>query len=291
MKPPSFAYAAPETLSEALALKEEYGDEAKILAGGQSLIPMMNFRIAQPSVLIDISRVTGLDHIGAGDGSIKIGAMVRQTAVATSDEVCALLPIVTQAAPHIGHVATRARGTFVGSAAHADPVAEIPALLRALEAKVVATGAAGERVIEADDFFKGYFTTDLAADEIVTELSIPTTAGVRGAFLEVARRHGDFALVSVAAALSFEDAVVRSARVVIGGVADIPQRAVDAERSLEGNALNSAGAAEAGRLTSAEIRPGSDVHASARYRQLVAGVLVERALIQLIDDSPTARGA
>lgn len=283
MKPPVFAYAAPETMSEVLELKREHGDDAKVLAGGQSLVPLMNFRLAQPKILIDIARVPGLDDISRSNGSVAIRAMARQTAVERSAEIRAALPAVAEAMPLVGHVATRARGTFVGSAAHADPAAEIPALLTALGAELIATSSEGERAVSADDFFMGYFTTALAPEEVLSEVRLPIRPDVRAAFLEVARRHGDFALVSAAVALTFEGSTVRSARIVIGAVADVPQRATAAEDVLRGRSLDQAAVTEASGRVASELRPTADVHASARYRQRVAGVLVERALARLMD--------
>lgn len=281
MKPPAFAYAAPESLDETLMLLREHGDDAKILAGGQSLVPMMNFRMAQPSVLVDIGRVPGLDAISAGDGALTIGAMARQAAVEASAEVAAACPVIKQASRHIGHVATRARGTFGGSAAHADPAAEIPSLLCALDATITARGSRGDRVIAADDLFEGYFTTALTPDEVLTEITIPASSATRAAFLEVARRHGDFALVSVAAAVRMNGATVTSARIVLGGVADVPVRATDAEAALAGAPLDDVRAVEAGRLAMTGLSPSSDIHATGRYRTRTAGVLVERALKQI----------
>ena len=179
MKPPVFAYAAPETMSEVLELKREHGDDAKVLAGGQSLVPLMNFRLAQPKILIDIARVPGLDDISRSNGSVAIRAMARQTAVERSAEIRAALPAVAEAMPLVGHVATRARGTFVGSAAHADPAAEIPALLTALGAELIATSSEGERAVSADDFFMGYFTTALAPEEVLSEVRLPIRPDVQ----------------------------------------------------------------------------------------------------------------
>jgi aerobic carbon-monoxide dehydrogenase medium subunit len=278
LKPSRFSYAVPQTLEEAVALKREYGDEAKILAGGQSLVPMMNFRMAQPSVLIDISRIPGLDSISDANGGVTVGTMARQTAVQEAPSIKSALPVISDASRYIGHVATRARGTFGGSAAHADPVAEIPSLLCALDASLTARGPSGDRTIAADDFFKGYFTTDLAGDELLLEVHIPADPSVRATFLEVTRRHGDFALVSVAVALKMDGDTVSSARIVIGGVAEVPVRASDAEAALEGARLEDSTAADAGRLVSAALSPGSDVHATGVYRKRTAGVLTERAI-------------
>jgi carbon-monoxide dehydrogenase medium subunit len=269
-------------MSEVLALKQEHGDEAKILAGGQSLIPLMNLRLAQPKILIDISRVPRVDGIVRSNGSVAIQAMARQAAVEHSPAIQEALPTIAGAMPVVGHVATRARGTFVGSAAHADPAAEIPVLLMAHEAELVATSSSGERVISADGFFRGYFTTALAPEEVLSEVRIPTAPDARSSFLEVARRHGDFALVSAAVVLTLDGSRVRSARIVIGAVADVPQRAAAAEDVLRGARLDPALAAEAAHQVTAQIHPTADVHASARYRQRVAGVLVERVLGRLM---------
>jgi aerobic carbon-monoxide dehydrogenase medium subunit len=287
VKPPSFSYAVPESLDEVLVLRKEYGDDAAILAGGQSLVPLMNFRIARPKVLIDIGRVPGLDAITRDDGTLTIGATARQAAVERSPLVAETCPVIVEGMRHVGHVATRARGTFGGSAAHADPVAEIPQLLRALDAQITARGPDGDRVISADDFFVGYFANALADDEVLTDVRIPAMAGARGVFLEVSRRHGDFALVSVAVVARMDGSTVGSARIVMGGVSDVPLRAEDAEASLAGAELDDARAVEAGRLATKDLHPTSDVHASAKYRTRTAGVLVERALKQLTTALPT----
>ncbi len=199
MKPAGFAYLATEGLEEALTALSAHGDEAKIIAGGQSLVPLMNMRLAKPGVLIDINKITQLAGIEM-DGVLSIGALTRQQEVQGSAEVRSFAPVVVEALAHVGYPAIRSRGTFGGSAAHADPAAEIPALLVLLDAELVIRGSAGERTVPASEFFKGYFTTALEPVEILTSVRIPRPPdGIRWSFSEVARRHGDFALVGVMA--------------------------------------------------------------------------------------------
>ena len=281
MKPPPFAYVAAETVDEAVELLEQHGGDAKILAGGQSLIPLMNLRLARPSVLVDISRIRSLGDITNGD-VLTIGATATQVAVRESPDVQASCPVLSDAMRYVGHVATQSRGTFGGSAAHADPAAEIPALLVALEAELVARSATGERGIPADEFFQGYFTTALSEGEVLTSIRLPRQNGVRAAFLEVSRRQGDFALVGVAVAARMEsDGIVRSSRVVVAGVSGTPKRMEMCEQLLEGQSLETSILAEAGAVVADEVEPSSDVHASSSYRRHVAGVLVRRALEEL----------
>ena len=282
MKPARFKYFAPETLGEAIGLLEEHGDEAKVLAGGQSLVPLLNMRLARPGVLVDICRIPGLDTV-TENGSLTIGATARQLDVRRSAQITGFAPILDQVMPHIGHVATQSRGTFGGMAAHADPAAEIPAVVLALEAELVAEGPAGERVIPASEFFSTYFTTSLAENEILTKVRLPrSTASLKNVFLEIARRHGDFALVGVAAIVELgPDDEVQSARLAMCGVGGAPVRASEAEASLVGTKLDDAAATQAGELAAATLEPPTDVHASSRYRKDVASVLVRRALAQV----------
>lgn len=281
MKPPAFDYVAVDTLDEAIALLAEHGDDAKLLAGGQSLVPLMNMRLAQPRVLVDIAHLDALAGIECND-ALSIGATTRQSAVLRSAEAADTAPIVQAALRHVAHTAIRNRGTFGGSAAHADPASEIPAILLALDAELVVAGPNGRRTIPACDFFVTLFTTQLAADEVLVEIRIPAGGRDRAwAFDEVAPRHGDFALVGTAVvAEAAGDREVSSARVVLFGVADKPIRAVEAEQFLAGRSLADEEAArEAGRLAAAPLDPPSDTHAPGRYRQEVAAVLVERALL------------
>ena len=251
-----------------------------MLAGGQSLVPLMNLRLAFPSVLVDLNGVPGLGGVTVNGGA-EIGAMSRQMAVERS--VGAAAPLVAEALRHVGHPAIRSRGTFGGTVAHADPAAEIPAVLLALGGEVVARGPGGERVIPADELFVTHFTTALEADEILTRVRIPAMGGgLRWGFAEVARRQGDFALAGVAATVEVDaDGVCRSARIVLFGVADRPVRASASETALAGRRLDDAGALhDAEGLAADGLTPRNDVHASSRYRKEVVGVLVRRALGQ-----------
>ena len=282
MKPAPFRYLRAESLEEAVAALVEHGDEAKILAGGQSLVPMMNLRLAMPSVLVDINGVAELDGIRA-NGALEIGAATRQLAVQRSAEVASLAPLVPEALRHVAHAAVRSRGTFGGSVAHGDPAAELPAVLLALGGDVVARGPDGERTIPADELFVTYYTTALAETEVLTRVVIPKDAGARRfGFAEVARRHGDYALAGVAVvADADEGGVCRSARIALFAVGDRPVRAEKAEQAVAGRSLgDEATLRDAERLAAEELEPREDLHASSRYRREVAGVLVRRALAQ-----------
>ena len=280
MKPAPFRYVKAETLEEAIDALTEYGDEAKVLAGGQSLVPLMNLRLALPAVLVDVNGIRELDGVSV-NGSVEIGAISRQLAVESS--VGDAAPLVAEALRHVGHSAIRSRGTFGGTVAHGDPAAEIPAVLLALGGDVVARGPGGERVIPADDLFVTHFTTALAPTEILTRVRIPRAGADQcWGFAEVARRQGDFALAGVAATAEVDPAgVCRSARIVLFGVADRPLRAAAAEAALHGCKLVDPTALyDAGRLAAEGLEPRADVHASSRYRREVAAVLVRRALAQ-----------
>lgn len=282
MKPPRFKYAVAESVEDAVAILDEHGDEAKVLAGGQSLIPLMNMRLARPGVLVDINRISALDGIKRND-ALTIGATARQAAVAQSKEVASYAPIVIEALRHVGHVGIRTRGTFGGIAAHADPAAEIPAVLLALDAEVTAQGPGGVRTIPAEDLFVTTFTTSLAENEVLTSVRFPyPTDRVRHSFHEVSRRHGDFALVGVAVVAELDDAgSCKQARIALSGVADTPVRAKEAEEGMVGRAVDASAAEEAGRLAADKLDPPSDFHASSAYRKDVARALVTRALTEL----------
>ena len=280
LKPASFRYVKAETLEQAIDALTEHGDEAKVLAGGQSLVPLMNLRLALPAVLVDVNGIRELDGVSV-NGSVEIGAISRQLAVESS--VGDAAPLVAEALRHVGHPAIRSRGTFGGTVAHGDPAAEIPAVLLALGGNVVARGPGGERVISADDLFVTHFTTALEPTEILTRVRIPRAgAGQRWGFAEVARRQGDFALAGVAATADVDpDGVCRAARIVLFGVADRPLRAAAAEAALHGQKLvDPAALYDAGQLAAEGLEPRADIHASSRYRREVAAVLVRRALGQ-----------
>lgn len=288
MKPAPFAYASPESVEEALAVLAEHGDEAKVLGGGQSLVPLLNMRLARPGVLVDLGGIPELSGI-TSNGAVTIGAMTRQVEVERSAEIASACAILPAALRHVGHAAIRTRGTFGGSIAHADPAAELPTVFCALEGEAVIAGQAGTRTVPADEFFTTYFTTKIGEDELLTEIRLRRlTSADRWAFLEVARRHGDFALVGVAVVLTTEgegpDAVVGKARIALSGVADVPVRATAAEAVLEGAKLSDEGAiAAAAAAAGSAFQPEGDVHASAEYRKEVAQTLVRRAVAQAIE--------
>lgn len=281
MKPPPFDYRCPDTLDEALALLGEYGDDAKVLAGGQSLVPLLNFRLARPAVLVDVNRVPHLDAVTWDGDRLVLGAMVRERAAERSDAVREAAPLLARALPLIGHPAIRTRGTIGGSLAHADPAAELPAVALATDAELVLCSAArGERVVPAADFFEGYFTTALAPDELLTEIRLPgAPAGTGSCFEEVARRHGDYAMVGAAATVRLDEGGrIADARLVLIGVADRPVRATAAEAALADGEPSPAAFAAAGAVAVGDLTPSSDLHASAAYRRTVAATLVGRAL-------------
>ena len=251
-----------------------------MLAGGQSLMPMLNLRLARPAMLIDLGRVAELAGIRELDGGVALGAMTRQRSAERSDLIRERAPLLQQALVHVGHPTIRNRGTVGGSLAHADPAAELPAVCVALDAEFVARSTAGERTIAAESFYVGFMTTSLAPDELLVEVRIPGAARpLRTAFVEIARRHGDFALVGVAAVIALDgEGVIIDARLVFTGVAGAPVRALEAEASLRGTPAGAAAFAAAAELVSAELAPRADGHATGEYRRRVAGVLARRAL-------------
>src|ERR1700758_1269648 len=235
MKLPPVDYEAPETVSEAVELLAEHQDDASVLAGGQSLIPLLALRLAHPAVLIDINGIDGLSGVSATDGWVAIGAMTREYVAEESATIGGAVPLLAAALPLIGHEAIRSRGTIGGSRAHADPAAELPAVARALDAEFVVRSQSGERVIPAAEWFEGYLATSRRPDEILVEVRFPAAGpGTGTAFLEVARRHGDFAMVGLAASLTLADGVVTDARLAFSGIADVPVRAAEAEAFLLG---------------------------------------------------------
>ena len=280
MKPPRFDYLVPTSLDEALALLGQHGEEAKVLAGGQSLVPLLNFRLVRPAHLVDLNEIRGLDQIRADDGHLVIGAMARQRAVETSTLIRERCPLLAEAMPQIGHVQIRNRGTFGGSLAHADPAAELPAVVAALGGEIVLQSARGRRRLTAEQFFVGYLTTAAEPTELLVEVKLPATPRRTGsAFLEVSRRHGDFALVGVATTLTLDDrGVCTACSVALTGVGPTPVLARDAALGLVGGPPSPQAIEEVGRRVSQGLRPDSDLHASSEYRKDVAGVLTRRAL-------------
>lgn len=283
MKPPKFDYHAPKSVEEALALLERYGGDAKLLAGGQSLMPLLNFRLSRPAALVDLNRIPSLAYIKEADGQVRFGAMTRQRTIEFSPVVKERLPLLREATRWVGHLPIRTRGTIGGSIAHADPSAEYPAVLAALEGEVVARSPRGERVIKAADLFQTYLTTNLDADEIVVEVRLPAMpAGAGYALEEFARRHGDFAIIGIAAMVVREGQRCTTARLAVAGAGAVPVRVRAAEEILERDGLGDAAIEAAARRASELVSPDSDIHASSDYRRHLTGVLTKRALIRAL---------
>jgi CO/xanthine dehydrogenase FAD-binding subunit len=279
VKPPVFEYTAVRSVDEAVAELAQHGDAAKLLAGGQSLVPLLNMRLAAPSRLIDLNRVAELAYVAPRDGGLAIGAMTRQRAVERSALAARQAPLLADALPWVGHFQIRNRGTVGGSLSHADPAAELPAVALSLDARFTARGPAGERTIAAADFFVSQLTTALAPTELLTEVWLPASPpGSGSAWMELARRHGDYALVGVAAVVTLAGDRIGAARLALTGVGDRPVRAKDAEARLAGESLTPAVLADAAEAVRRAIDPGGDIHATPAYRRHVAGVLVARAV-------------
>jgi carbon-monoxide dehydrogenase medium subunit len=294
MKPPRFEYLAPGSVDEALAILAEHGDQAKVLAGGQSLVPLLNFRLVRPAYLVDLNECPGLDGIRIEDGHLVIGAMTRQRAVETSALVRARCPLLAEAMPHIGHAQIRNRGTVGGSLAHADPAAELPAVAAALDGQVILRSARGLRVVPVGEFFAGYLTTAAQPTELLVEVRLPVVPPRTGtAFLEISRRHGDFALVGVAAMVTVDEAGVCSGcTLALTGVGPRPVVAREAARPMVGAPPSPPAFEDVGSRVSQALHPDSDLHASGEYRKHVAGVLVRRALARAAERAdPTGAAA
>ena len=286
MKLPPVDYEAPETISEAVELLAELQDQASVLAGGQSLIPLLALRLARPAVLIDINGIDGLSGVSATDGWVAIGAMTREYVAEGSGTVTGAVPLLAAALPLIGHEAIRSRGTIGGSLAHADPAAELPAVARALDAEFVVRSRSGERVIPAADWFEGYLTTSRRVDELLVEVRFPASGQGTGiSFQEVARRHGDFAIVGLAASLVLSGGVISEARLAFAGVSDVPVRAADVEELLVGERPSAELFDEAARRATKDIDPPADLHGSSNYRKKVAAALVRRGLRAAADNA------
>jgi carbon-monoxide dehydrogenase medium subunit len=280
MKLPVFEYACPSSLAEAVALLAAHDGEAKPLAGGQSLVPMLAFRVAAPALLVDLRKLAELRTIKITPDGVRLGAMVRWRDILEDNKLAAAHPLLVAAVEHVAHYQIRNRGTVGGSLAHADPAAELPAIAVTCEAAIAVLGKAGERVIAAADFFRGPLMTALNADEIITEIRFPAwPARRRFGFKEFARRRGDFALA--AAALFYDEdggKKARNAHVGAIGIADRPLRLAAVERVLNGNAIEEAIIAKAEAAACAGVDPADDIHASGAYRKTLLGVMVERAL-------------
>jgi carbon-monoxide dehydrogenase medium subunit len=279
MKLPSFDYVCPATLAEAVALLASHGGEAKPLAGGQSLVPMLAFRLASPALIVDLRKLDELRHIAIADDAVTLGAMVRWKDILEHPMLRRAHPLLVTAIAHVAHYQVRNRGTVGGSVAHADPAAELPGIAVTCEAKIVALGKAGRRAIDAADFFRGPLMTALQPDEIVCEIRFPAWPKQRRfGFREFARRRGDFALAAAAVYFDADGHMFRGVRIGAVGVADYPLRLVAVERLLEGSEIGEAITAKADAAASAAVDPADDIHATGAYRKRLIGVMVERAL-------------
>ncbi|MEW5988969.1 MAG: xanthine dehydrogenase family protein subunit M [Chloroflexota bacterium] len=286
MKPAPFAYSAPATLAEALSTLAQYGYEAKLLAGGQSLIPALNFRLAQPSRLIDLNRLAELDYIQEdADGGLRLGAMTRHRRLERDPLVAKVAPLLHETMPYVAHPQIRNRGTLGGSLAHADPAAELPVIALALQARLRLRSSQGERWVAAEEFFLGLFTTALAPEEILVEVTIPPMPPRTGwSFLEVSRRPGDYAQAGVAALATLDESgVCRQARLVYLSLGEMPMVAREAAGLLVGQRPDVALIQAVAEVASQqEIEPTADIHASVAYKRHLARVLTRRALQQAL---------
>ncbi len=292
MKPPPFEYHVADSLDQALSLLADYGDDAKPLAGGQSLIPLLNFRLARPTALIDLNHIDALQGITrAADGGLRIGAMTRQRALERDTNVRQHAPLVVETMPHVAHPQIRNRGTIGGSLAHAEPAAELPAVMITLGARLHLRSKRAERWVSADEFFTGLFATALQTGELLTTVEIPTMPERTGyAFEEVARRHGDFALLGVAASVTVDETGnCRDARITLVNPGAGAERMQRAASSLIGRATDNAAAQAAGEIAAADITATGDVHASPAYRRQLARVLTRRALLRAFERARLAR--
>lgn len=278
MKPAPFDYCCPDTIDEAVEVLAANVDDAKLMAGGQSLTPMLNFRVVRPALIIDISRLLELEYVRERrDGGLTIGALTRHRVLETSALVASRFPVIPETMHNVAHLAIRNRGTIGGSLSHADPAAELPMLSRLLDAVIVARSVRGEREIPASEFFVAPLTTALDDDEIVVRVELPgLPAGMGWCFQEFARRAGDFALAAVGVLLDVQGDEIREARVAMMGVGDTPMRRPEAEAVLTGKALSDEVIADAVHAACDSLQPNTDLHASPEFRRHLAGVLMER---------------
>lgn len=291
MKPAPFEYVAAESVEEALAALQRNNPEGKILAGGQSLLPLLNLRLTKPKILVDLNGISGLDGIRETPGGLAIGAMTRQSKVEHSPLVGERCPLLAEAIRYIGHVAIRHRGTIGGSLAHADPAAELPALALALDAKFAIAGRGSDRIISAEEFFLDFLTTALAPDEILRQIVFPVIRPSCGyALEEIARRHGDFAIAGVVVIVDLDDVgKIAEARVALFGLAPRPVRARQAERALVGREPDASAMLDAAALLEEVLEPHGDIRASSAYRKHAAAVLLSRALKRAVQVCHTRR--
>jgi len=278
MKPAAFEYIVADSVEMAVASLAQAGD-AKIIAGGQSLVPMLNFRLLRPSVLVDINRIPDLAYVREDGGVIRIGALTRHHRLETSPVIARHFPVLTEAMAHVAHLAIRNRGTIGGSLSHADPAAELPMMALLLDAELRIVSSAATRTVAARDFFRDALSVDLAEDEIVTEIVLPKLPPNTGwGFEEVARRSGDFALAAVAVTLALSDGRIAQARIAMTGVAPTARRVAEAERLLIGQRLDDGVGSDVIEAVRAAAEPPTDLHASSDYRRHLVGVLAARAL-------------
>jgi aerobic carbon-monoxide dehydrogenase medium subunit len=286
VKPAPFAHHAPASVDEAVGVLAELGDEAKVLAGGQSLVPMLNLRLTRFEALVDLGRIPALRGVEAADSSVRVAAMTRQCDVERDPVVAGKVPLLARATPLIGHIQIRNQGTVGGSVAHADPAAEYPAVALALDAEIEARGPGGTRTIAADDFYVGTWTTVLEPDEILTALRFPAWGpGAGFAVEEMARRHGDFAIAGAVCGVQVRDGTVVRAAIALLGMDSVPRRAETAEAALVGLAADVVDLEELGRLAVDGLDPPDDLHASAGLRRRAAAALTARALRAAIEEA------
>jgi carbon-monoxide dehydrogenase medium subunit len=279
MKPATFEYMVADSVVKAITVLSEARGEAKILAGGQSLVPMLNFRLIRPAILVDINRIPNLAFIEETGNAIKVGALTRHYQLEISPVVAEHLPVLASAMTHVAHLAIRNRGTIGGSLSHADPAAELPMMALLLDARLHVVSSKGERTVAASDFFRDALTVDLGEDEIVTEIHLPKLPLNTGwGFEEVARRAGDFALAAVAVTVTASDGKIAEARIALTGVGPTPVRARKAEALLRGEKVETKLIERVIETVRAEIAPDADLHASSDYRRHLAGVLTGRAV-------------
>lgn len=284
MKPAPFKYAEPTTTAEAVAVLGEYGFDAKVIAGGQSLVPLLNMRFAQPAVLVDLNTVSELSYVRPYEGGVAIGATARQRELETNPLIAERVPSLRSVAEWIGHPQIRNRGTIGGSIAHADPASELPAAALAFDAELTIVGPRGARTLDPDDLFLGYLSTSLEPDEILAEVRFPDTPADAGwSIKEVSRRHGDFAMAGVVTLVRLGDDRISDARLVCFGVGGRPVRLQQVEQSLIGEAPSDKLFAAAGARVSESVEADDDLHATADYRRSVAGALTRRALHEAVE--------
>ena len=289
MIPGAFEYAAPKSLPEAIALLQQHGEDAKILAAGHSLIPLMKLRLAQPAYLIDINKIPGLDYIKEQDGELRIGALTRESSIDASQLVQTRYPLLADTARVIADPLVRNRATVGGNIAHADPANDHPAVMLAYGAEVLARGAQGVRAIPVDDLFVGLFETSLAYDELLVEIRIPRPApGSGGAYLKVERKVGDYAVAAVAAQLTMSGDTCTAARIALTNVSPVPMRSLGAEQALVGQRLTDEVLEAAGQAAAAECDPSADLRGSVEYKRDLVRVLTKRAVRRAAE---RARGA